>query len=285
MRGFLRDLVLARDGVSDPIGLSGFQVRSTVEILRNLRSAKSTGVIVTAGTGSGKTLAYYLPVLADIAYHVDATTWVKSIAIYPRNELLKDQFSETYVEARRLDDSLARAGKRPVSIGAFFGPTPSSSRQVIQDERWGKKVGKGWRCPYIRCPACGGDMLWLEEDATRDHERLICARRHCAHVMKPNEIVLTRRRIAREPPDVLFTTTEMLNQRFADTNFRHIFGLGPQLPANQEQSSLTRPIPTRGSMVPRPRCCSDVGNMHSADQSYSSGSQPRFEMPLVSSLI
>ena len=81
--------------------------------------------MVSAGTGSGKTLAFYLPVLADIASG-DGTVSTKALAIYPRNELLKDQFSQTYVEARRLDGSTAM--KRKITIGAFFGPTPSSAQ-------------------------------------------------------------------------------------------------------------------------------------------------------------
>jgi len=28
-----------------------------------------------------------------------------------------------------------------------------------------------------------------------------------------------------EPPDVLFTSTEMLNQRLADSNFKRLFGI------------------------------------------------------------
>ncbi len=32
----------------------------------------------------------------------------------------------------------------------------------------------------------------------------------------------------RRPPDILFSTTEMLNQRMADDRYRHLFGLRPQ---------------------------------------------------------
>ena len=53
------------------------------------------GIVITAGTGSGKTLAYYLPVLVEISALVRSNDyWVKSVSIYPRVELLKDQFSE-----------------------------------------------------------------------------------------------------------------------------------------------------------------------------------------------
>ena len=51
--------------------------------------------MVGAGTGSGKTLAFYLPALSWIGSLCDATRWTKAVAIYPRKELLKDQFAQS----------------------------------------------------------------------------------------------------------------------------------------------------------------------------------------------
>src|SRR5262249_43149982 len=41
-------------------------------------------------------------------------------------------------------------------------------------------------------------------------------------------VALTRESMRRAPPDILFSTTEMLNQRMADDGLRHLFGLPPQ---------------------------------------------------------
>ena len=89
---------------------------------------RSFATLVSAGTGSGKTLAFYLPALARVTSHIQRdpsqSRWVKILAVYPRNELLKDQFAEVYSQARRLDASLLAAGRRKILIGTFFGPTP-----------------------------------------------------------------------------------------------------------------------------------------------------------------
>src|SRR5262249_14398310 len=41
-------------------------------------------------------------------------------------------------------------------------------------------------------------------------------------------VVLTRRAMRNSPPDILFTTTETLNQQLADSRMRHLFGVGPR---------------------------------------------------------
>ena len=48
--------------------------------------------MVTAGTGSGKTLAFYLPLFAWLSDNVQPQSGkTTALALYPRNELLKDQ--------------------------------------------------------------------------------------------------------------------------------------------------------------------------------------------------
>ena len=39
--------------------------------------------------------------------------------------------------------------------------------------------------------------------------------------------MLTRDKLKESPPDILFTTVEMMNQRLADSEMRHVFGIGP----------------------------------------------------------
>jgi hypothetical protein len=210
-------------------GLARFQVDAAVRILKGLGASQSSATLVSAGTGSGKTLAFYLPALARLASHIRKDTpearWVKVLALYPRNELLKDQFAEVYSQARRLDATLLAAGRRKILIGTFFGPTPASPEDAEEKEGW-KRRPDGLVCLYLRCPrdGCGGDLIWRDEDRSRAHERLSC--QICSASIESDEIVLTRSRLQREAPDVLFTTTEMLNQRMGDSRVRHLFGIG-----------------------------------------------------------
>ena len=222
-------------GYGPKFTLAKFQVAAIKRILVGLDSATSQATLVSAGTGSGKTLAFYLPAMARIAAHIrrdkPSSRWVKVLALYPRNELLKDQFTEVYAQARALDATLAAQGKRKILIATFFGPTPANLRAAEQgfgDEKRGKWPDHrdGIICEAIRCPTedCQGNLVWLNEDRQRNVERLRCDA--CGHRILEDEIVLTRARLKSNAPDILFTTTEMLNQRMSDSETQHLFGLG-----------------------------------------------------------
>jgi hypothetical protein len=209
--------------------LAGFQVRATERVLRDLDGSWNRGMIVTVGTGGGKTLAFYLPALAHIAALIGpGAAWTKAVAMYPRNELLKDQFSDTYVEARRLDAALAAQGRRRLVIGAYFGPTPWRAEvDEVREKGW-QETPFGYVCPFLRCPACGGDLMWRTEHLTRRHEQLDCV--NCSAMVSGEDVHLTRQRMQQSPPDVLFTTTEMLNRVMGDAAVRHVFGVGVPTP-------------------------------------------------------
>ena len=104
----------------------------------------STGTLVSAGTGSGKTLAFYLPAMARVGMlrvtQGRGAGWVKLLAIYPRNELLRDQFAEVYAEARRLDRLLQARGAGKIRIGALFGETPEKAAWLTA-----LRTTQGWR--------------------------------------------------------------------------------------------------------------------------------------------
>lgn len=202
-------------------GLSAFQERATARLLG---APSDSGTIVTAGTGSGKTMAFYLPALMRIAEAIDDGHWTKALAIYPRTELLKDQFSEAYRMARQLDATLARQGKRKIKIGAFFGSTPNSLQQPFFSDDW-RDTRAGRICPWLRCPSCDAELAWRKKDLTDKVERLSCLQPGCGKVIGQDEIVLTRHSLNDRPPDILFTTTEMLNQRLSDHWYRGLFGV------------------------------------------------------------
>src|SRR5439155_11521826 len=83
-----------------------------------------------------------------------------------------------------------------------------------------------YQCPFVRCPRCGESMAWTESDLQQNIERLVCMDTHCGERLEPDEIRLTRDRMLAEPPDVLFTSTEMLNQRLSSSRFARLFGVG-----------------------------------------------------------
>lgn len=210
--------------------LAGFQVDAATRILGGFEVSQSLGTLVSAGTGSGKTLAFYLPALSRVASHIQRDAvgdrWVKVLALYPRNELLKDQFAEVYGQARRLDTTLAARGRRKILIGTFFGPTPRSAETAHEARSGWRSTSDGLICEYLRCTSsvCGGDMVWRDADRRANRERLECL--ECSRTIESDEIILTRQRLQTEAPDILFTTTEMLNQRLGDDRFRHLFGIG-----------------------------------------------------------
>ncbi|QDV37412.1 protein DpdJ [Tautonia plasticadhaerens] len=223
--------LLLRANRPDALLLADFQFQALRRILLDLNESRSSrGVIVGAGTGTGKTLAFFLPALSHLAGLVErASFWTKGLAIYPRNELLKDQFSEAYTEARRLDGLLTSSAGRKLAIGAFFGPTPHQAGDLSRYSTWAQAPSGGYLCPFLRCPNCEGDLVWPAELVARNAEELRCERAGCGTVLRGDEVLLTRSRMSQTPPDLLFTTTEMLNRQMGDSRYGHIFGLGPRV--------------------------------------------------------
>ncbi len=213
--------------------LADFQQRACLRLLADLQPQQraSRGTVVSAGTGTGKTLAFYLPALSHVAGLMAATVgkrWTKVLALYPRNELLKDQFVEAYRETRKLDAVCRQHGRRKMSVAAYFGPTPfAAERRYLEDERsaW-RRRGRDYECPFLSCPRCGGPVLWAGADLDAGVERLRCAAAGCGAAIDGDEVPLTRLSIQRNPPDVLFTTTETLNRQMSSGYARHVFGVG-----------------------------------------------------------
>ncbi len=222
-RDRLARLILGlRDGT---LRLSGFQVRLAIKLLSGNRRGR--GFIVTAGTGSGKTLAFYLPAVLEVAPLVDERRhWTKVAAVYPRIELLKDQFSEAFRLFRNVDDELTRRQRRPITLGALFSLTPHQARESDLIAVGWQRFGQHFVCPFLRCPVCGSDMVWRREDLDRGDERLECTDSpRCTGSASDSEVVLTRRRMLAQPPDFVFTTIETLNQRLSDPRYHACLGV------------------------------------------------------------
>ena len=209
------------------IQLSGFQVRAARAIMR--RAPRDSGTVLTSGTGSGKTLAFYLPLATELGpLNEPGSFWTKAVAVFPRVELLKDQFTQAHTLLAPMADTLTRLGKRPFRLGTFFGDTPyEATRHAVQDRRWKRsRLGTGFICPFLTCRLCGEEMVWLYSDLDAKREILNCEG-GCRARVDETQIVLTRLKAQREPPDILFTTAESLNQRLSDSYNREVFGIHP----------------------------------------------------------
>lgn len=213
-----------------PAELSGFQKRSAIGVLNALGQGQQTGVMVTAGTGSGKTLAFYLPMLAWLADRAGQSQQASTLALalYPRNELLKDQLRTLLGYVMRI---AAPEPTAPVlSLATWFGPTPLNGNAVRQGraEGWVKR-GRGFVCPYLRCLECDSDLLWLESDLARgrEAERLVCSAPSCSGVVDGRFLRLTRESARRAPAHLMLSTTESLNRQLSAPGNLNAFGVRP----------------------------------------------------------
>jgi hypothetical protein len=227
-------------GPDGPMQLARFQQEAIAQQFRNLQERGDRALVIGAGTGAGKTKAFYVPAMADLAATMTPGHWVRVLALYPRVELLKDQLAEAFSEVRKLDGFLTDRRKRIITLGAYYGDTPRSA-QALLDYGWAGWIetrGKdAYICPYLSCPnsECSrGELAWplvdirLEAEANTKQEygryaRLRCLR--CGYEISGEQLLLTRDRLTREPPDILFTTTEMLNRRLSRSREHALFGV------------------------------------------------------------
>ncbi|MFK0093552.1 protein DpdJ [Pseudomonas sp. NPDC090592] len=215
------------ESARNPLDLAGFQTRSTSRILQAFSAHRNgqthaSGTIVCAGTGSGKTLSFYLPGLAALAADLlgNHTPRVRILAVYPRNELLKDQFMEAWTQCRKLDGLMQAGIGRKIRIGALYGDTPTEWQWAGVDFKT-KKPSLAFDLLRCSSSSCGGKMEWIAS-----LQEVKCNR--CGHRVADDEVALTRHCQADIPPDILFTTTEMLNRKLGDYSCNHLFGVGPQ---------------------------------------------------------
>lgn len=212
-----------------PESLSGFQERTTKAVLAVLGGDRSSGVMVTAGTGAGKTLAFYLPMLAWLADNSNRqSSSTRALALYPRNELLKDQLRVLLGYIMRIAEGDRTAPT--LSLATWFGPTPANARAVREGwaDGW-TQHRRGFVCPFLRCLNCDADLLWLDTDlsAGREVERLVCARSSCDGVVDGRFLRLTRESARQRPGDLMLSTTESLNRQLSTPGNLGAFGVRP----------------------------------------------------------
>ncbi|HSH82661.1 MAG TPA: protein DpdJ, partial [Herpetosiphonaceae bacterium] len=240
---------LLRNGSEELLRVASFQRAAVTEQLRALHERGDRAIVIGAGTGAGKTKAFYIPALAQVCTDIDSSHSTKVLAIYPRVELLKDQLAEALSEARKLGPLLMHHGRRSITIGAYYGDTPTSARSMLepgyerQGSAWQRAASRdGWICPLLPCPnpGCGrGELTWSHQDVRAEADenahgrygrfaRLRCD--SCGTEVASDALLLTREHMVRQPPDLLFTTTEMLNRRMSRAREHSLFGIGTDSP-------------------------------------------------------
>ncbi len=225
---------LAKEELKE-LNFSGFQVRATQRILSNYEStSRSTGTVISAGTGSGKTKAFYLPAFMGIAADIvqDDRNYTKVLAIYPRNVLLADQFTEALAQAILLRNAGGPLN-RPVTFGAYLGDTPYTSRLQPGQyalKNW-KQTNLGWIPPFIKHPADGSELIWSDRDRL-DGQTTLRSATNIDQVVIPDGMVrLTRDLMRQHPPDVLMMSLEMLNKEISSPVNAAMLGFKTSLPA------------------------------------------------------
>lgn len=203
--------------------LAPFQLRATASILAAVTTDRSTARIVTAGTGSGKTLAFYLPALLDLTAAGRLRRGPHTLALYPRTELLRDQAREALLLGAR-SGPIGNGTPRPLRIALLYKDTPTRDDFQREKVRGWKRDSTGWASPYFPCleNGCTGDQVWLDVDRVAGLERLTCAK--CGHSTRDGALAITRDSIVSNPPDILFSTTEMLSKQATSSKLGPLLG-------------------------------------------------------------
>lgn len=193
---------------------SEFQMEATEALL--VRAGRRGGTCITAGTGAGKTLAFYASALAHIVANRLPAGVPRIVAIYPRVELLRDQLRACLETVDALDDADAER----IRVGVLYGDTPRDRSDARQNRHrhWRSRDGV-MVAPFLKClqDGCDGDLAWPESD--HQGRLLRCAK--CSAEL--TRLVFTRSELQSRPPEILFTTTEMVNQSLGDTRRRRLF--------------------------------------------------------------
>ncbi|WP_434718134.1 protein DpdJ [Paraburkholderia sp. A1BS-2L] len=232
MRPIQREALHALMSNPKPLKLAAFQIRAILRILTHYRrSTEPSGTVVTAGTGGGKTKSFYIPALMGLTADVrqDPTPATRVLALYPRNVLLADQFSEACAQVAIINK--LRILERPLRVGALIGEVPlnknfeGDGRNKWSLDAWQPaRFQKGKLVPHLRHPETGESLVWT--DADRRSNRTILRRDSPTGevVFEEGMVCLTRDDLVKHPPDIFLTSIEMLNKELSGEIGRGVLG-------------------------------------------------------------
>ncbi len=234
---------LLQGELGNTLSIAKFQKDAILHHYRILHGGASEplyehALVIGADTGAGKTKAFYVPAMAEIAASLTRDRFVRALALYPRVELLKDQLVEAIQEARKLNDLLQQHKSRTITIGAYYADTPVRAELFLRSQQTNWKLTPqkdGWESPFFQCPDCrplSRPLVWYKKDIEQeaeDNKRHIYGKHailHCPNCQLTiaEQFSLTRDQMIHHPPDILFTTTEMLNRRLSKVDEQDLFG-------------------------------------------------------------
>ena len=95
----------------------------------------------------------------------------------------------------------------------------------VNNKKIWKELNEGFICPFIKCSECNSELIWYHDNIKKEIEQLNCSK--CKFKIHDDEIILTKKRMRGKDvsPDILFTTTEMMNQNLSETRYRKLFGI------------------------------------------------------------
>lgn len=218
--------------------LAPFQLRSSKRILQAYRATdRSSGTVVTAGTGGGKTKSFYIPALMGVAADLmdNSAPSTKVLAIYPRNVLLADQFSEAVNQVTIVGQSPSCGLPRPISVGCLTGDVPFSNnfetdiRNRKPLEKWVIPRGiQGRRVPHLRDRSTGKSLIWLDKDRLAGKTNLRLEDQPHVIAVPDGVLRLTREQLMANPPDIFLTSIEMINKDLSSELGVKVLGFGTQ---------------------------------------------------------
>ena len=192
---------------------SEFQARATERLLSSV--GNRGGTCITAGTGAGKTLAFYLPALMHTLSVPEPTGTPRIVAIYPRIELLRDQLAGLL----ELVGNLEARNVGRLRVGVLYGATPQDRKDAQRNRSRGwRAMSGGITTPIVMCgqEGCSGELFW--PDGETAGRLLRCGT--CGFELE--SLVFTRQGLSSQPPEILFTTTEMVNRLLGTRRMRRL---------------------------------------------------------------
>jgi len=184
-------------------------------MLRYPQKLSSEALLLSIPTGGGKTESFFIPTIAHI-YDIknkkretgDQKPRVKVIIIYPTKALANDQ-------ANRFVDILHEINKfsRPyqkITLGIFTGDTPNKAYKL----RYNNIIQL--------CPNCNSSVFDYDSEQIRPDLSITFMKcKRCENEM--HFLRLTREDIIQDPPDILITNLDMINQSLQNPQYHQLF--------------------------------------------------------------
>jgi len=184
-------------------------------MLRYPQKLSTEALLLSIPTGGGKTESFFIPTIAHIhdlknkgVGNTSSKQRVKVIIIYPTKALANDQ-------ANRFVDLLYEINKdsRPeqiISMGIFTGDTPNQAYKLRQNN-------------IIQlCPNCKSSTFEYDKNEIRPGLAISFMKcKRCENEM--HFLRLTREDIIQDPPDILITNLDMINQSLQNPHYHELF--------------------------------------------------------------